>query len=126
MEDHKKKTHKTHSRPKPQTAYQELNSLLVDVKNGVITVTDALNRVQLREQQQSVRPYAKITEEGDISLYGISKEPITLNIEEWDKLSKTIKASYIENYIKFNEERIMKKQFLVKQRSLFTEDGSEE
>ncbi len=124
MEEQKKKS-KTHSRPKPQTAYQELNSLLVAVKSGQITVTDALNRVQLREQQQPTRPYAKITEEGDISLYGISKEPITLNVEEWDKLSKTIKASYIENYIKFNEERIMKKQFLVKQRSLFTEDGEE-
>lgn len=121
-----KKTMKTHSRPKPQTAYQELNSLLVDVKNGVVTVTDALNRVQLREQQPPTRPYAKITDEGDVALYGISKEPITLNVEEWDKLTKTIKASYIENYIKFNEERIMKKQFLVKQRSLFTEDGSED
>ncbi len=125
MEEHKKKSTKNHSRPKPQTAYQELNSLLTAVKSGDITVTDALNRVQLREQQQSTRPYAKITEEGDVSLFGISKEPITLSIEEWDKLTKTIKASYIENYIKFNEERIMKKQFLLKQRSLFTEDGED-
>ena len=41
-----------------------------------------------------------------MALYGISKQPIVLYADQWNKLLKVTKSNYIDNYIKYNESRL--------------------
>ena len=70
-----------------------------------------MNKIQLKDSRPS-RPYCKVTGSGALALYGISQQPIVLYAEQWNKLLKITKSNYIDNYIKYNEQRLKyKKQF---------------
>ncbi len=108
---------------KVKSAYQELNQILNDFKEGKITTKNVLDKIELKENP--IRPYGKVSDDGKISLFEIIDEPITLDIEDWkkitqimkeekwDRFSQTIKNGYIDKYIFYNEQRatIKKKQF---------------
>jgi hypothetical protein len=50
-----------------------------------------------------------------LALYGVTKQPIVLYPEQWNKLSKVIKSGYLENYIKYNESRLkFKPKYILK------------
>ncbi len=97
-------------RPKPVSAYHELNNLLIEVKNGNININEAMNLVQLREPGKTIRPYCKLLDNGNIALYGIKREAIELDKEQWERLTTTIESGYIKKYIQYNEERINEKK----------------
>lgn len=90
---------------KPVSAYQQLSSILNALKSEEITLNDALNKIQLKDSKPS-RPYCKVTSGGSLALYGISKQPIVLYADQWNKLIKLNKNNYIENYIKYNESKL--------------------
>ena len=90
---------------KPVSVYQQLSGILNALKSEEITINDAMNKIQLKESQPS-RPYCKVTSGGSLALYGISKQPIVLYADQWNKLLKVTKSNYIENYIKYNESRL--------------------
>ena len=90
---------------KPVSVYQQLSGILNAIKSEEITINDAMNKIQLKESQPS-RPYCKVTSGGSLALYGISKQPIVLYADQWNKLLKVTKSNYIENYIKYNETRL--------------------
>jgi hypothetical protein len=108
-------------RPKIKSAYLELKQVLSDFKDGKISQKDIMDKIQLKENL--VRPYGKVTEEGKISLNEIIDEPLTMEIEEWKKLTRvmkeekwdrftqTIKNGYIDKYIHFNEYRANQKKY---------------
>jgi hypothetical protein len=90
---------------KPVSAYQQLSSILNALKSEEISLNDALNKIQLKDSKPS-RPYCKVTSGGSLALYGISKQPIVLYADQWNKLIKLNKNNYIENYIKYNESKL--------------------
>lgn len=90
---------------KPVSVYQQLSGILNAIKSEEITINDAMNKIQLKDSQPS-RPYCKVTSGGSLALYGISKQPIVLYADQWNKLLKVTKSNYIENYIKYNETRL--------------------
>ena len=90
---------------RPVSVYQQLSGILNAIKSEEITINDAMNKIQLKESQPS-RPYCKVTSGGSLALYGISKQPIVLYADQWNKLLKVTKSNYIENYIKYNESRL--------------------
>ena len=90
---------------KPVSVYQQLSGILNAIKSEEITINDAMNKIQLKESQPT-RPYCKVTSGGSLALYGISKQPIVLYADQWNKLLKVTKSNYIENYIKYNESRL--------------------
>lgn len=70
-----------------------------------------MNKIQLKELKPT-RPYCKVTGSGALALYGVSKQPIVLYADQWNKLLKVTKSDYIDNYIKYNESRLkFKKNF---------------
>ena len=83
------------------TSYLILNAL----KSEEISLNDALNKIQLKDSKP-LRPYCKVTSGGSLALYGISKQPIVLYADQWNKLIKLNKNNYIENYIKYNESKL--------------------
>ena len=70
-----------------------------------MSINDAMNKIQLKDVKPS-RPYCKVTGSGALALYGISKQPMVLYADQWNKLLKVIKSNYIDNYIKYNESRL--------------------
>ena len=96
---------------KQVSAYQQLSGILNALKSEEISLNDAMNKIQLKDSRPS-RPYCKVTGSGALALYGISQQPIVLYAEQWNKLLKITKGNYIDNYIKYNEQRLKyKKQF---------------
>ena len=90
---------------KPVSVYQQLSGILNALKSEEITINEVMNKIQLKESQPS-RPYCKVTSGGALALYGISKQPIVLYADQWNKLLKVTKSNYIDNYIKYNEQRL--------------------
>lgn len=90
------------------SVYQQLSGILNALKTDEITINDAMNKIQLKDniQLRPSRPYCKITSSGALALYGITKQPIVLYAEQWNKLLKITKSNYIDNYIKYNENRL--------------------
>jgi hypothetical protein len=96
---------------KQVSAYQQLSGILNALKSEEISLNDAMNKIQLKDVKPS-RPYCKVTGSGALALYGISQQPIVLYAEQWNKLLKITKSNYIDNYIKYNEQRLkFKKQY---------------
>ena len=99
---------------KPVSAYQQLSGILNALKSEEITLNDAMNQIQLKESQTSTRPYCKVTSTGALALYNITERPIVLYADQWTKLLKVTKSNYIDNYIKYNNNRLKyrtKKQY---------------
>ena len=92
-------------RKQPVSAYQQLSGILNALKLEEISLNDVMNKIQLKDTLPT-RPYCKVTSGGALALYGISKQPIVLYAEQWNKLLKVTKSNYIDNYIKYNESRL--------------------
>jgi hypothetical protein len=90
---------------KPISNYQQLSGLINALKSDEITINDVMNKIQLKDSRP-VRPYCKVTSTGSLALYGITKQPIVLYAEQWNKLLKITRSSYIDNYMKYNESKL--------------------
>ena len=95
---------------KPISAYQQLSGILNALKTEEITITDAMNKIQLKDSKPT-RPYCKVTSGGALALYGITKQPIVMYADQWNKLLKVTKSNYVENYMKYNESKLKYKTF---------------
>jgi hypothetical protein len=91
------------------SAYQQLSSILNELKSNKISINDAMNKIQLKDSKP-LKPYCKVTTYGSLALYGISKQPIVLYPDQWNKLLKISKTNYIENYMSYNESRLKYKK----------------
>jgi hypothetical protein len=109
-------------RPKVISAYQELTNILEGVKKNEITIQDAMNLIQIRETPKPNRPYCKVSDEGMIQLFGVADQMIQMYGDEWERMIKTVKCGYMENYMKYNEYRIRKSDGTSYRKSLFSED----
>jgi hypothetical protein len=98
-------TNNTNNNKKVMSAYQELTGIINALKSEEMSLNDAMNKIQLKDTRP-VRPYCKVTGSGALALYGISKQPIVLYADQWNKFLKVAKSDYMDNYIKYNESRL--------------------
>jgi nucleosome binding factor SPN SPT16 subunit len=97
------------------SAYQQLLMILNELKTDKISINDAMNKIQLKDDKQN-RPYCKVTSNGSLALYGITVQPIVLYVDQWKTLLKITNSNYIDNYIKYNEHRLKIRQPKFKQK----------
>ena len=90
---------------KVMSAYQELTGIINALKSEEMSLNDVMNKIQLKDTRP-LRPYCKVTGSGALALYGISKQPIVLYADQWNKFLKLAKSDYMDNYIKYNETRL--------------------
>ena len=90
---------------KPMSAYQQLSGIISALKSEEMSLNDAMDKIQLKETKPT-RPYCKVTTSGALALYGISKQPLVLYADQWNKLLKVAKSDYMDNYIKYNQQRL--------------------
>ena len=108
--------HDNNTHKKPKSVYQQLSGILNALKTEEITVNEAMAKIQLKDgtKQSISRPYCKVNN-GLMELYGITPKPIVMSTNEWKNFLKLAKSNYIDNYMKYNEERLngstIKKQF---------------
>lgn len=100
----------TNTNPSVKSAYQKLAQIVTDIKEEKISASEAIQQIQLREggakENSHGRPYAKVTKNGAIALYGIAKEPIIMYESQWNRLQKTVESGYLKKYMEYNKERI--------------------
>ena len=129
--------HDNNTHKKPKSVYQQLSGILNALKTEEITVNEAMAKIQLKDttKQSITRPYCKVNN-GLMELYGITSKPIVMSTNEWKNFLKLAKSNYIDNYMKYNEERLngsknsskplSKKQFIKKNtNSLNTKNDDE-
>ena len=129
--------HDNNTHKKPKSVYQQLSGILNALKTEEITVNEAMAKIQLKDttKQSITRPYCKVNN-GLMELYGITPKPIVMSTNEWKNFLKLAKSNYIDNYMKYNEERLngsknsskplSKKQFIKKNtNSLNTKNDDE-
>ena len=90
---------------KQKSTYHQLSSILNILKPEEITINRVINKIQLKDTLPN-KPYCKITHEGSVALYGITKHPLILYTEQWNRLLKLNKNNYIENYITINKSKL--------------------
>ncbi len=101
---------------KPISAYQQLSGILNALKSEEISLNDAMNKIQLKDSKPT-KPYCKVTSSGALALYGITKQPIVMYADQWNKLLKVTKSNYVENYIKYNNSKLKYKTYYNSTRS---------
>lgn len=94
---------------KPISTYQQLSGILNALKSEEISLNDAMHQLQLKETKPT-KPYCKVTSSGALALYGITKQPIVLYADQWNKLLKVTKSNYVDNYIKYNSSKLKYKK----------------
>jgi hypothetical protein len=60
--------------------------ILAKVAAGEIPVEEASKLLEKSEQAQRGSLYCKVSEKGAISVYGLQRMPVTLYVEQWERL----------------------------------------
>jgi|LakMenEpi03Aug12_release.lakeMendotaPanAssembly.Ray.scaffolds.fasta_scaffold202344_3 hypothetical protein len=107
MSDDNVYVHDNNNHKKPKSVYQQLSGILNALKTEEISVNEAISKIQLKDNTKQIvqRPYCKVNN-GLMELHGITNKPITMNATQWKKFLTLAKSNYIDNYMKYNEERL--------------------
>jgi hypothetical protein len=60
--------------------------ILAQVAAGELTVDDAAKLLAESESPKRGTLYCKVSQKGGMSLYGLQRMPVTLYVEQWDRL----------------------------------------
>jgi hypothetical protein len=60
--------------------------ILAKVASGEIPVEEASKLMEKAEQAKKGLLYCKVSEKGGISVYGLQRMPVTLYVEQWERL----------------------------------------
>ena len=60
--------------------------ILAKVAAGEIPVAEASKLLEKAEQSKKASLYCKVSEKGAISVYGLQRMPVTLYVEQWERL----------------------------------------
>ncbi len=73
--------------------------ILAKLARGELQVEEASRLLTEHEQQRRGALYCKVSEKGAVSVYGLQRMPVTLYVEQWERLlafGDQIKA-FVEN-----------------------------
>jgi hypothetical protein len=60
--------------------------ILAQVKSGQLTVDEAAKLLTEQEQTRRGSLYCKVSPKGALSLYGLQRMPVTLYVDQWERL----------------------------------------
>src|SRR5205814_10322730 len=69
----------------PESAVKK-EEILAKVAAGEIPVEEASKLLEKTEQAKKGLLYCKVSEKGGISVYGLQRMPVTLYVEQWQRL----------------------------------------
>jgi hypothetical protein len=81
--------------------------ILAKVAAGEIPVEEASKLLEQAEQAQRGALYCKVSEKGAISVYGLQRMPVTLYVEQWERLLNF--ADQIRQFMKEHDAELKRK-----------------
>jgi hypothetical protein len=84
------------------------DEILAKVAAGEIPVEEASKLLKKAEQAKKGSLYCKVSEKGGISVYGLQRMPVTLYVEQWQRLLDF--ADQIRQFIKGHDTELKRKE----------------
>jgi hypothetical protein len=84
------------------------DEILKKVAAGELPVDQASKLLAETEQPKRGQLYCKVSEKGACSVYGLQRMPVTLYIEQWERLLNY--GDEIRSFLKENEGRLKRKE----------------
>ena len=81
--------------------------ILAKLATGEITAEQASRLLDEAEQQRRQSLYCKVSQKGAISVYGLQRMPVTLYVEQWERLLAF--ADDIREFIKDHDAELKRK-----------------
>ena len=81
--------------------------ILAKLAEGEIKVEEATRLLEAAEKERRGSLYCKVSEKGGISVYGLQRMPVTLYVEQWEKVLGF--ADEIRRFIKEHDAKLKRK-----------------
>jgi hypothetical protein len=88
------------------------DEILAKLASGELKVEEASKLLAEVDQPKRGSLYCKVSEKGACSVYGLQRMPVTLYVEQWQRLLEF--GDEIRNFLKDNESRLKKKEAAAK------------
>lgn len=82
--------------------------ILAELAAGTLDVQEASRLLDEVEQPKRGSLYCKVSPKGAISLYGLQRMPVTLYVEQWDRLLSF--ADELRTFMKQHDAELKRKQ----------------
>jgi hypothetical protein len=82
--------------------------ILAKLAAGELNVAEASKMLAALEQPKRGGLYCKVSEKGGVSVYGLQRMPVTLYMEQWQRLLDF--GDEVRAFIKDNEGQLKKKE----------------
>lgn len=82
--------------------------ILAKLATGELKVDEASKLLAELDTPKRGSLYCKVSEKGAVSVYGLQRMPVTLYIEQWERLLDF--AEEIRSFLRDNAERLKRKQ----------------
>jgi len=81
--------------------------ILAKLAAGEIKVEEATRLLEEAEKERRGSLYCKVSEKGGVSVYGLQRMPVTLYVEQWEKLLGF--ADEIRRFLKDHDAQLKRK-----------------
>jgi hypothetical protein len=82
--------------------------LLAKVAAGELSVEDASKQLAAMDTAKRGTLYCKVSQKGAVSLYGLQRMPVTLYIEQWERLLGF--SAELQAFLKEHDSELKRKQ----------------
>ena len=83
------------------------DEILAKLAAGELKVEEASKLLASIEQPKRGTLYCKVSEKGAVSVYGLQRMPVTLYLEQWERLLNF--SDGLRSFIKDNESKLKRK-----------------
>ena len=84
------------------------DEILAKLASGELEVAEASEMLAALEQPKRGTLYCKVSEKGAVSIYGLQRMPVTLYMEQWQRLLDF--GDEVRTFIKENESKLKRKE----------------
>ncbi|MEX2168630.1 MAG: hypothetical protein WD851_04940 [Pirellulales bacterium] len=84
------------------------DEILAKLAAGELQVAEASKLLAEQEQPKRGSLYCKVSEKGAVSIYGLQRMPVTLYLEQWERLLNF--GDEIREFIKENDSGLKRKE----------------
>ena len=81
--------------------------ILAKVKTGEISIEEA-SKLLADDKPKRGQLYCKVSEKGAISVYGLQRMPVTLYVEQWERLLGY--SDELKEFMKANNDKLKRKE----------------
>jgi hypothetical protein len=82
--------------------------ILAKVAAGEIKVEEASKLLAEADEKKRGSLYCKVSEKGAVSVYGLQRMPVTLYVEQWERLLNF--GDEVRQFLKDNDDKLKRKE----------------